>query len=45
MEKIILNGKEISLQEFQEISQKLLNQKGMKLVEISPGNWRTRLLS
>jgi len=44
MNKIILNGKEISLEEFQIKKIEFQNKKGIQLVEISPGNWRSRLL-
>lgn len=40
--KIILNGKEISVAEFEKEKQKL-EEKKMQLVEVSPNNYRTRM--
>lgn len=40
-EKIVLNGKEVTKEELNEAKEKL--QKGMELVEVSPGIFKTRL--
>lgn len=42
VEKITLNGKEISVAEFEQEKQKLIEKK-MQLVEVSPNNYRTRM--
>ena len=40
--KVILNGKEISIEEFEKEKQKLTEKK-MQIVEVSPNNYRTRM--
>lgn len=41
-DKIVFNGKEISKEQFEQEKRKL-EEKKMKLVEISPNNYKTRL--
>jgi len=41
-EKIILNGKEMTLEEFEK-EKKALSEKHIKLVEVSKGEYKTRL--
>lgn len=43
-EKIILNGKEITLQEFEEEKKRIESGKGIKLVEVTKNEYKTRLL-
>jgi len=43
-EKIILNGKEVTLQEFEEEKKRIESGKGIKLVEVTKNEYRTRLL-
>lgn len=40
--KVVLNGKEISIEEFEKEKQKLTEKK-MQIVEVSPNNYRTRM--
>ena len=42
-EKIILNGREVSEEEFQRQKEATEKQKGAKLEEVSKGNYRIRL--
>lgn len=42
-EKIIFNGKEITLQEFEEEKKKLETSKGIKLIEVTKNEYKTRL--
>ena len=42
--KVIVNGKEISEEELKSLKESLQENKGMQLVEISPGTYKTRLL-
>jgi hypothetical protein len=43
-EKIILNGKEVTLQEFEEEKKRIESGKGIKLVEVTKNEYKTRLL-
>lgn len=42
--KIILNGREISLKEFEQQKMVIFKTKGMQLLEVRPGEYKTRLL-
>lgn len=42
-EKIKLNGKDVSKEQLQEKKKQVDSQKGMKLVEVKPGEYRTKL--
>ena len=42
--KIMYNNNQITLEQFNEIKSKLKKQKGIKLVEVNPGVYKTRLL-
>lgn len=42
-EKVILNGKEITKEEFEKQKEAISTQKGAKLVEVSKGNYKIRL--
>lgn len=42
-EKIMLNGKEVSREQLNEQKQKLESQKGIKIVEVQTGQFRTRI--
>lgn len=41
--KFILNGQELTEEEFEERKKRLLETGGMHLVEVSPGVYKTRL--
>lgn len=43
-DKIKLNEKEITKEEFEEEKKKIESQKGIQLVEVKPGEYKTRLL-
>lgn len=43
-EKITLNGKIVSQEQFEEKRKELELAKGMKLVEVSPNNYKIRIL-
>ena len=42
-EKVVLNGKQISKEQLNEQKQQLETQKGIKVVEVQPGQFRTRI--
>jgi hypothetical protein len=42
--KIIFNGKELTEEEFEEEKKKLTEKKGVKLVEVTKNEYKTRLL-
>jgi hypothetical protein len=42
-EIVILNGKQLTLAEFEQAKKDLLNQNGLQLFESAPGVWLTRL--
>lgn len=44
LEKLVeFNGKEISREQFLEEQRKAMQHKGMKIVEVSPGVFKTRI--
>ena len=42
-DKVILNNKEMTMEEFEEKKQEIKKQKGITLVEVSSNNYKTRL--
>lgn len=42
-ENVVLNGKQVSKEQLNEQKQQLETQKGVKIVEVQPGQFRTRI--
>lgn len=42
-EKVVFNGKEITVEKFQEEKKELESQKGVKVVEVQPNQYKTRI--
>ena len=42
-DQIIVNGKPVSKADFEKLQEEMSKTKGMKLVEVSPNNYKTKL--